>query len=530
MIGLELVVILGLAIVGCGLAGSRLHVPTPVLLLLVGALLGFAPALRGVRLPPELMLLVFLPVLLYWESLTASLRDLRTNLSGVVLASTLLVVTTAAAVAATMHGLGLSWGSAWVLGAALAPTDATAVRALAQMLPRRNLSVLRAESLVNDGTALVVYGVAVGVTAGEQTMSAGHVTWLLVVSYGGGILAGALVAWLGIGVRRWIGDPLLGNVVVLVLPFAGYLLAELIGASGVLAVVVCGLAMSRIGPRVGRASIRTQTTVFLSVATYLLNAALFVLIGLEAYTAVRNLDSADLLTACLAVVVVSAVLFVVRLAFLMLAAYGTRLLDRRGTHPLRQVSNRARVVNTVAAFRGAVSLAVVLSVPTTVASGLPFPDRDLIVFVTAGVVTTTLVVQGLLLPRVIVWARLPDDQDARHEHRLADHVALEEALAALPEVAAELGTDPVAANRLRGEYEEQLRVLLERDSAAQDTGPAVRVNQDYTTLRLALLSRKRAAVLALRDDRRIDDVLLRQIQARLDAEELRLSGGDLVEE
>lgn len=135
MLGLVVVVIMGLAIVGTGLVAGRLHLPSPVLLLAVGALLGFAPALRQVHLPPELMLLVFLPVLLYWESLTVTLRDLRTNFSAVILASTLLVVVTAATVAVVTHALGLPWGAALILGAALAPTDATAVGALAQLLP-----------------------------------------------------------------------------------------------------------------------------------------------------------------------------------------------------------------------------------------------------------------------------------------------------------------------------------------------------------------------------------------------------------
>jgi monovalent cation/hydrogen antiporter len=384
MIGLELVVILGVVIVGCGLLGRRLGVADPVLLLLAGVLLGFAPALRGVYLPPELMLLVFLPALLYWESLTASLREIRANLRGVVLTGTLLVVVTAA-VALVAHTLGIAWGPSWVLGAAVAPTDATAIGALARILPRRNLAILRAESLVNDGTALVLYGVAVGVTVGQQTLNPVHVTWLFVLGYGGGIAVGALMAWLGALARRRVDDPLLGNVVMLLILFTAFLLAELIEASGVLAVVVCGLAMSQMGPRIGRADTRQQSIAFWTLSTFLLNAALFVLVGLEAQSAVRSLVSTDLLTAVIGVAVVCAVIVVVRLAFLTISSYTIRLIDRRPQQRLRRVSNRARVVSTVAGFRGAVSLAAALAIPTTVASGGPFPDRDLIVFITAGV-------------------------------------------------------------------------------------------------------------------------------------------------
>jgi CPA1 family monovalent cation:H+ antiporter len=296
-----------------------------------------------------------------------------------------------------------------------------------------------------------------------------------------------------------------------------------------LAVVVCGLAMSQIGPRIGRADTRAQTTAFWSLATFLLNSALFVLVGLEAHTAVRGLVSAAVLTAIVGVVIVCAVLLVVRFAFLVAAAYTIRLVDRRPSQRLRRVSNRARVVSTVAGFRGAVSLAVALSVPATLSSGEPFPDRDLIIFITAGVVAATLVVQGLILPVTVRWARLPVEEDIRREQQLADRVAVEEALAALSQVADKLGTDPAAVARLRNEYEDHLQVLRERDrnNDPDHTGPAIRLDQQYTALRLALLARKREAVLSLRDQHRIDDTVLVQIQSRLDIEELRLSRGEL---
>jgi len=191
VLGLEMVVVVGVALVLCGALAQRFPVAPAISLLAVGALLGLVPALRDVQLPPEVVLLLFLPALLYWESLTTSLREIRSNLRVVVLTSTVLVVATAAAVAAVAHHLlGMAWGPAWVLGAALAPTDATAVGVLARALPRRTVTVLRAESLVNDGTALVIYGIAVGITVGQQDLGFWPVSWLLVLSYGGGVLAG----------------------------------------------------------------------------------------------------------------------------------------------------------------------------------------------------------------------------------------------------------------------------------------------------------------------------------------------------
>ncbi|MFJ8048363.1 cation:proton antiporter [Streptomyces luteogriseus] len=186
------------------------------------------------------------------------------------------------------------------------------------------------------------------------------------------------------------------------------------------------------------------------------------------------------------------------------------------------MGHRPRVLSAMSGFRGAVSLALALAVPTTVDSGLPFPDGDTIVFVTSGVIVTTLVVQGLLLPGVIRWARLPHDPSVEEELFLAETTATEEALKVLSPVAAELGTDPAVTERMRREYEAHLRVLRASGGEAEDEEVLCH-DQHYTALRLELLARKRAVVLRLRDELRIDDTVLRQVQRRLDIEEVRLS-------
>ena len=525
MIGLELVVVLGVAVLLGNAAGDRYRIAPPVVLLVLGALLGFVPALREVELPPEAVLLIFLPVLLYWESLTTSLRGIRRDLRGIILMSTVLVIGTAGAVAAVAHELGLAWGPAWVLGAAVAPTDATAVGVLAKALPRRNVTLLRAESLINDGTALVVFGLAVGITAGEEHFTVPHVTALFAVSYVGGAAAGALTAWLVIRARRVFDDPLLGNVAMILTPFTAYLLAELIHASGVLAAVAAGLIMSQAGPRMAAAAMRRQAEESWSLATFLLNGSLFVLVGLQAQAAVRELHGSDLTNALIAVAAVSAVVVAARFAFNFTVPYLIRLLDRRPQQRLRRMNYRARVVTSIAGFRGAVSLAVALSVPTTLDSGAPFPDRDTIVFVTSGVIVTTLVLQGLLLPAVVRWARLPHDTSVEEERFLAETTATEEALKALPTLAEELDTDPAVTERMRQEYETHLLVVRAGggETDASDKADVLRHDRHYTALRLALLAHKRATVLRLRDDREIDDTVLRHVQRHLDIEEVRLS-------
>jgi Na+/H+ antiporter len=522
VLGLELVVILGVAVLVCSIMGQRFRIAPPVLLLGSGVALGFLPSLREVQLPSEVVLFIFLPVLLYWESLTTSLREIRSNLRDIVLMGTTLVFATAAAVAVLAHAVGVAWGPAWVLGAAVAPTDATAVGVLARALPHRDVTVLRAESLINDGTALVIYGLAVGITVGEEYLSAPEVSWLFLVGYGGGALTGAVTAWVGVLIRRRLDDALLGNVVTILTPFTAVLLAGTIQASGVLAVVVSGLMLSQIGPRVVRADIRRQAQAFLSLSTFLLNGALFVLVGLELHTAVSGLPGFDLTRGLILVVGVSAVVISLRLVFLFTSAYLIRLLDRRPMQRLRRVSNRARVVSGVAGFRGAVSLAAALAVPQTVASGGPFPGRHMVIFVTAGVIVVTLVVQGLLLPGVVRWARLPRDTHIEQERQLAETVAAQEALSAMPQLAAELSTHPDVLERMRHEYEEHLLVLRANHAGADDD-PALRHDRHYTALRLALLAHKRRTLIRLRDEHRIDDTVLRQVQAALDTEEVHLS-------
>jgi Na+/H+ antiporter len=518
-------VVLGVAVLVCGVLARRFGVAPPVLLLACGALAGFAPALRQVHLPSEVVLLLFLPALLYWESQNTSLREIRSNLRVIVLQSTVLVVATAAGVAAAAHALGLEWGPAWVLGAAVAPTDATAVGALGRILPRRTLTILRAESLVNDGMALVIFAVAVGITAGQERFSAPYTGWLLVRSYGGGALAGALIAWLAINLRRHLDDPLLENTAILLTPFAAFLLADIIGASGVLAVVVCGLIMTQAGPRIDHPRAHQQGEAFWTLSAFLLNGALFVLVGLELQSAVRGLPSAALTRGLVAVGAISATVIGVRFAWAFTTPYIIRALDRRPQQRLRRLGARARVVSAVAGFRGAVSLAAALAVPETVASGAPFPDRDLIIFVTAGVIVVTLVLQALLLPGVVRWARLPRDTSVEQERHLAETLATEEALAEIPRLGAELGTDAEIVNRLRREYEKHLRVLHAGDDGVDDE-PALRYDRQYNALRMAVLEHKRATVVRLRDQRRIDDTVLRQVERQLDLEEVRLSRGE----
>ena len=529
MRGLEIVVVVGVLVLLGGVLAPRVRLPAPLVQLLLGVGVGFVPGVGDVQMPPEVVLFLFLPALLYWESLNTSLREARANLRVIALSAIVLVLVTTVVVAVVGHALGLSWPMAWVLGAVLAPTDATAVSAVAGRLPRRQATLLRAESLINDGTALAVYGVAVGAAVGALHVGPGGAALRLAWSYAAGIAVGLVIAGLAVLVRRRLHDVRLENLVGLLTPFVAYLPAELLHASGVVAVVTAGLALTQIPPTLIPARTRVQSRAFWSLTSYLLNGALFVLIGLELHAVVAGRSATALLAGCGVVLAVALAVIGTRLVWSNTTPYLIRLLDRRPAQRLRRVGFRQRQPIAWAGFRGAVSLAAALAIPATTTDGGPLAGRDLVLLVTFGVIVVTLVVQGLTLPAVVRWAQLPEDRAETDEQRLAQREATRAALEAVEDRAAELDVPDDVAERIRADYEEHLREL-ELKYAVLDGGAA---EDDRTTLaalkaerrlRIALLADKRRALASLRHAHEIDDLVLVRMQAQLDAEEVRLAG------
>lgn len=509
--GLELVTVVGLSVLLLTALAHRIRTPPSVLLFAGGIALSFLPPFADVTIRPEIVILIFLPVLLYWEARTTSLREIRSALPSVLSSAVLLVILTAAAVGAVGYAAGLPWPVAFVLGAVVAPTDATAVGSAATRLPHSQLSALRAESLINDGTALVVFAVAVSVATGSARFSPVGAVTDVVVSYAGGVLIGALIAPVAARARRLTGDRLLRNGVSVVTPFAAFLAAELLHVSGVVAVVVYGLTHARLSPRWVGARTRLQSHAFWGLVTFLLNGALFVLVGLQLRSAVDDLGPGRWReTLVLAVGVVGTVVAVRLVWFLGVPTLGVVV---RRPSPVRL---RTRVPTAWAGFRGGVSLAAALAIPATTVSGAPFPARAEIVVVTFAVIVATLVGQGLSLPVLLRWARFADDHRLADERTLAERKAAEAALDALPGEAARLGTHPEALDRVRAAHE---RALARAEGAADPpdgTGEAA--------LELSLLAARRDAVLRLRDDGLVDDVVLLDVQGVLDREEARLRG------
>ena len=514
--GLEITVVILAAVLLCTWAARRLHVSEPALLLFGGCLIGLTPEFDSVHLPPDVVLLLFLPALLYWESIKTSVREIRTNLRPIILLSTSLVLVTAVAVAATAHAMGLSWPVSFMLGAAVAPTDAVAVAAVARGMPRRAVTILRAESLINDGTALVLFAVAVGIATGEHAFSWSDTALRLVGSYAGGLAIGVAVALLSIPLQRRVHEPLLGAGLTLLIPFAAYLPAELAHVSGVLAVVTCGLITSQVSPRVVDARIRVMATPFWDVSCFLLNGALFVLIGMQLPSAVRGLSSISLTNAVWAALAISGTVAFTRLAWSYTTPYMIRAVDRRPQQRTRRVGARQRFPMAWAGARGAVSLAAALAVPTVTVGGGQLAGRDAIVFITVGVILVTLVVLGQTLPAVVRWARMPGDADDEEE-QLARRRMTAAALETLPEHVDRLNIPDEVADRAAAELRAH-SARLEAAESGEDGDPY----RASASLSRAILQVKRAELLRLRDEHLIDGTVLQRVQAVLDAEEVRL--------
>jgi Na+/H+ antiporter len=519
-----LLLLLMVAVAGLSILARPLRVPYPILLVLGGLLLGFVPGLPVVRLPPELVLVLFLPPLLYVAAFFSSLRDLRADLRAISLTAVGLVLATMSAVAVTAHALvdGLSWGAAFTLGAIVSPTDALAATAVARRLgvPRRLVTVLEGESLINDATALVAYRIAVATAVGGS-----FVVWeaglRFVAGVAGGVAVGLIVGWLVAVIRRRLEDPPAEIVLSVVTGYAAYLPAERLGVSAVLAAVTAGLFIGWRAPELASPTTRLLAFSFWEILVYLLNAVLFILVGLQLRPILDQVSGRSAATLLGLAALISAVVIAARFAWGFTIPYLVRALDRRPSQVARRVGARQRLISGWSGMRGAVSLAAALALPLETDSGQPFPERDLIIFVTFGVIFTTLVVQGFTLPALIRRLGVHDDGGEEREELQARLGAADAALARLEELAGEEWTREDTVERLRGLYQFRRRRLKARAGILEDDGSEDR-SLAYQRLVRELLEAQRRAIIRLRNQGVISDGVMHRVERELDLEDSRL--------
>jgi monovalent cation/hydrogen antiporter len=513
-----LLLALMVAVAGLSVLARLVRVPYPILLVIGGLVLGFVPGMPEVELPPELVLVVFLPPLLYWAGFFSSPRDLRADARAISLSAVGLVLATTVAVAVVAHAVveGMSWPAAFALGAIVSPTDPLAATAIGRRLgvPRRLITLLEGESLVNDATALVAYRIAVA-----AAVSGGFVLWeaglRFVVTAAGGVAVGLLAGWLIAELRRRIDDPVVEIVVSVFTGYAAYLPAELLDVSGVLAAVTAGIYVGWRAPELASPSTRLLGFSFWEVLVYLANAVLFILVGLQLQPILEELDGTAVAVLVAQGALVSAVVIGARLGWVFSVPYLIRAIDRRPSQVLRRAGARERLVVGWSGMRGAVSLAAALALP------LGFPLRDLILFLTFSVILATLVVQGLTLPTLIRRLRIQGDDAEEREELRARLAAANAALERLDELAGEDWTRDDTVERLHGLYDFRRRRLKVRAGKLEDDGAEDR-SLAYQRLVRELLGAQRRAIVRLRNQGVISNDVMHRIERELDLEDTRL--------
>ena len=530
--------ILGLlaAVAVAAAIGRRVGLADPIVFAVGGVVLALVPGIPSVALPPSLVLVVFLPPLIFAAAQDTSWAEIRREARPILLLAVGLVLVTMTAVAVVAHAVApeLSWPAAFTLGAVVAPPDTIAAKAIADTLhlPRRLVTILGGEGLINDATALVAFNVASGVAVAGSVFTLGPATLRVVYAAVMAVLIGAAIEWVGRHLLSQAADPAIENTVMLLLPFGAFLPAEAVHASGVLSVVALALYLSRFSASLASSTSRLQGRVIWEMIDFLLTGLSFVLVGLQLRSVAAGLlhrPANVLLTTaavCLTVIVVRP------LWVFGAAAVSRTVLTYVGERvPTAKVAAPVLFVVGWAGMRGVISLAVALSIPRATASGGSFPGRDLIVFVTFAVILVTLLGQGLTLPALVrrlgVGGMIGKLEDGEIAVRLR---MARSALRDLDGAAARVAARPDAVERIRGLYADRIERLERRHAVLAGSGSEqaddARTRGDARRLLEALTDLERAELQTLQNESVVDNRLARRLQQSLDLRPLGDATGD----
>lgn len=529
----QIELLLGLLVVVAVLAiiARRISIPYPILLVLGGLGLAMIPGLPRIHLAPNLIFLIVLPPLLYPAALFTSWRDFHANLRPIMLLAVGLVLFTTCAVGFFAHHLvqGLPMAAAFALGAIVSPPDAVAATAITKRLrvPRRIVTILDDESLVNDAIALVAYRFAVAaLMTGAFSLTEATLRFFVVAL--GGVGIGLIVGWLAARVQRRLDDPPVQVTISLLTPFAAYLASERLGVSGVLAVVTAGVYLGWRSPEIITSRMRLQAGPVWEMIEFLLYGFVFMLIGLQLPEVLQGIKatSGTILRPTIEALLISVVVIVVRFVWVFAAAYLPRLLSRslRERDPYPDWRHVAIIAWT--GMRGVLSLAAAIALPSfSLNTNTSVPGRNLIIFFTFVVILVTLVFQGLSLPYLIRWLKVVDGGETEKEEREARLKANLAALARVAELEENEHLPPELVQRLRTEYEDRIR-QLEAPVSGEVSEKRGLFSQDYIRLEEEALRTERQTILQLRNERTINDEALRRIQRDLDLAEERLKSAE----
>jgi monovalent cation/hydrogen antiporter len=520
----EIFLVLVAVLAATALLARRINVAPAILLLLAGVALAYAPGMPALELPPELVLVLVLPPLIYSASVAMSWREFKFNLRPIILLAVGCVIFTAFAVAAATHFLiGLPWKVGFLLGAIVAPPDAVAPLAIARRLriPRRILVVLEGEGLANDATALIMYRFALAaIVTGTFSLpeALGEFAAIVVCE----MVFGAAVGWLSLQTRHHARDPQIEITLSLITPYVAYLVPAYFGGSGVISTVACGLYMSWNGPLLISSATRLQGIFFWDLVIYLVEGLLFLLTGFQMRLLFENSKAFPLDEILTAIALVTLMVVVARFAWVYPATYLPRLIkrirDRDPSPPWQWV-----FVLSFAGVRGAVSLAAALALPFALPSGEAFPYRDLILFITFSVIFITLVGLGLTLPLVVRWLGVSQAGRAERLAELESEIAarreaLDVALKSLDAITDDRQLSDEVVRLLRARHETRAKQLPgSLDPEDRDISAA------GTELTRELIAAERKFIHDLLRDGRITDETRRRIERDLDLEEASLA-------
>ena len=516
------VLLVAISVLGAALA-RRLGFVAPLVLLVGGLGLAFVPGLPDVHLEPELVLIGILPPLLYVAALQTSVPAFKHAIRPILLLAVGLVAVSAFAVGTVVHLLlpEVPYAACVALGAIVAPPDAVSATAIARRvgLPRRVVTILEGESLLNDATALVLVRVSTGALLGAA-VGFWQIGGQVVLKAGGGLLLGALAARGAAWLHTKIEDPLLDDAVSLLTPFVVVIVAESLQTSSVVAVVVTGLYLGHRIPYLLSPTSRLQMDAVWRLLTFLLEGVVFLLVGLQLRGLATHLGT-DAATTVRLTLLVFLTLVVVRFAWMYPATYLVRLIPRireRGTRPPVTVPT----IIAWAGMRGVVTLAAALTLPAPGEGRTPDYPRDLFVFVAFAIIVLTLLVHGTTLPALARWLRVREDTSV--EDALAEagvqHAASRAALQRLEEQAD--GAPASVVERLRALADSRANNAWERlGSQVQETPSAA-----YGRLRREMISAERHVFKTARNEGRIPEEVLTRAQRELDLEESQLNRSD----
>jgi Na+/H+ antiporter len=522
MDNIAIVIILLTVVTALSELGDRIKIPGPILLVLVGIAIGLMPWLPNVTLDPDIVFLLFLPPVLYSAAWTTSWPDFKANLRPISLLAIGCVLFTTTMVAVIAHAFipGFGWPEAFVLGAIISPPDAVAATAATRGLgvPKRIITILEGESLVNDATGLIAYRYAIA-AAGSGVF----VFWLAGINFfyvaGLGIIIGLAMGVLFYYIHKITPDnPTNDTVLTFIAPYASYLTAEHFHASGVLAVVVMGVFLSPKASIVFNHQARLQAYNVWDTVMFILNGLIFILIGLQLPVIIDGLGKFSLPEALGYGALISVATIILRIIWVFPGAYVPRWLFKSIREREKDFSSKPVTVIAWSGMRGVVSLAAALALPAVTSSGVPFPNRDIILFITFAVIFATLVLQGLTLPRLIKWLGIkPDGNEERQENYARLKVA--SSIIEHIEENYSLSLSDSVLSQIKAKYELRIEKMRE-ESTRKMTRDQI---EEFQRIQNELLKAERQFILDLRHTHQIGDEVHRKLEYELDLEEERLT-------